>query len=75
MNDFDPFPPYIEAVQEAYRLERRIKISVFGAKPVIGSIKSVSRDFFVLENEYSEWIVRYEQIRWISVFRDEEEPE
>ena len=70
IDDF-PFEPYKLAVQNAYQYKAKIRVALFGVRPLIGKVKSISRDFFILENDYSTSVIRYSEIRFITVYEDE----
>ena len=70
IDDF-PFEPYKQAVQTAYQDRTRIRVALFGVRPLIGKVKSISRDYFILENDYSTSVIRYSEIRFITVYEDE----
>lgn len=63
-----PFKPFIMAVQRAYEHHLNVRISLFGQRPISGEVSSVSKEFFVLRNDYSETIVPYEEIRLLTVY-------
>lgn len=73
MYDDMPFMPYMQAVQDAYKEKKRIRVALFGVKPMVGSVKSVSKEFFILENEYSSTLIKYSEIRFVTVYVDDEE--
>ena len=71
MIDDLPFEPYKLAVQTAYQDKTKIRVALFGVRPLIGKVTSVSRDYFVLWNDYSTSVIRYNEIRFITVYEDE----
>lgn len=72
-DDIDVFLPYVQAIQNAYKESKRARVALFGVKPVVGSIKSIAKDHFIIENEYSTSIIKYSEIRFVSVYSDDEE--
>lgn len=69
----DVFLPYVQAINNAYKEGKRVRVALFGVKPIVGSIKSVSKDHFIIENEYSTSIVKYSEVRFVSVYSEDEE--
>ena len=66
-----PFDPYVQVIKRAYANKSEIKISLFGLKPITGKVSSVSQTFFILENDYSETIVTYDEVRFVIVYKEE----
>lgn len=72
MYDDMPFMPYMQAVKTAHLEMHRVRVALFGVKPIVGTVQSVSKDFFVLKNDYSTTVIKYSEIRFISVYDEEE---
>ena len=72
MIDDLPFEPYKLVIQTAYQDKTKIRVALFGVKPLTGKVKSVSRDYFVLDNDYSTSVIKYNEVRFITVYEDEE---
>lgn len=71
MIDDLPFEPYKLAIQEAYKEKHKIRVALFGVKPLVGTVLNVARDYFILMNEYSTSVIKYNEIRFITVYEDE----
>ena len=72
MIDDLPFEPYKLTIQTAYQEKTKIRVALFGVKPLTGKVTTVSRDYFVLGNDYSTSVIKYNEIRFITVYEDEE---
>ena len=71
MIDDLPFEPYKLTIQTAYQDKTKIRVALFGVKPLTGKVITVSRDYFVLGNDYSTSVIRYSEIRFITIYEDE----
>ena len=69
------FNPYVMAIKKAYQDERQVKIGIIAGRPVTGKVKSVSQSHFVVGNEYSETVLDYSEVRYVTVYRDKEDGE
>jgi hypothetical protein len=66
-----PFDPYVQVIKKAYGDGLQVKIGLFGMKPITGKVSSVSQTFFILENEYSETTITYDEVRFVTVYKEE----
>ena len=64
------FNPYVMAVKEAYDDERQVRIGIIAGRPITGKVKSVSQSHCIIENEYSETVIGYEEIRFVTAYKE-----
>ena len=55
-------------IKKAYQDERQVKIGIIAGRPVTGKVKSVSQLHFVVENEYSETVIDYSEVLYVTVY-------
>ena len=65
-----PFNPFVMAIKKAYDDERQVRIGIIAGRPITGKVKSVSRSHCVIENEYSESVIGYDEIRFVTVYKE-----
>ena len=67
-----PFRPFVMALKQAYDDERQVRIGIIAGRPITGKVKSVSQSHCILENEYSETVIGYDEIRFVTVYKEVE---
>jgi hypothetical protein len=65
-----PFNPFVMAIKKAFDDERQVKIGIIAGRPITGKVKSVSQSHCILENEYSETVIGYDEIRFVTVYKE-----
>ena len=65
------FDPYVQVIKKAYADGKQVRVGLFAMKPITGKVISVSQSFFILENEYSENVISYDEIRFVTVYKEE----
>ena len=65
-----PFNPFVMAIKKAYDDERQVKIGIIAGRPITGKVKSVSQSHCIIENEYSETVIGYEEIRFVTAYKE-----
>ena len=64
------FNPFVMAIKKAYDDGRQVKIGIIAGRPITGKVKSVSQSHCILENEYSETVIGYDEIRFVTVYKE-----
>ena len=67
-----PFRPFVMALKQAYDDERQVRIGIIAGKPITGKVKSVSQSHCIIENEYSETVIGYEEMRFVTAYKEPE---
>ena len=65
-----PFNPFVMAIKKAFDDERQVKIGIIAGRPITGKVKFVSQSHCILENEYSETVIGYDEIRFVTVYKE-----
>ena len=67
-----PFRSCVMGLKQAYDDERQVRIGIIAGRPITGKVKSVSQSHCIIENEYSETVIGYEEIRFVMAYKEPE---
>ena len=67
-----PFRPFVMALKQAYDDERQVRVGIIAGRPITGKVKSVSQLHCILQNEYSETVIGYDEIRFVTIYKEVE---